>query len=172
MVPIKCVQEMSIDGDEPPQEYTVKECGFAPTDLSSSSRPFPIIDISLFSSSSAASKRDVEVALETLRSALSSSGCFQAVGHGMSSSFLDKVREMTHQFFALPVEENQKCARRLNESEGYGSDRVVSEKQVLDWSYRLTLGVFPEDKRRMNPWPENPNDFRLIVYSCLNATAA
>lgn len=78
----------------------------------------------------------------------------------MSDSFLDKVREVALQFFALPIEEKQKYARAVNEAEGYGSDRVVSEKQVLDWSHRLSLRVFPEDKRRLNLWPQIPAEFR------------
>lgn len=78
----------------------------------------------------------------------------------MSTSYLDKVREVAKQFFALPVEEKQKYARAVNESEGYGNDRIVSDKQVLDWSYRLTLRVFPKEKQRLSLWPENPSDFR------------
>ncbi|XVF88280.1 hypothetical protein PTKIN_Ptkin19aG0037300 [Pterospermum kingtungense] len=88
---------------------------------------------------------------------------FQAIGHGISSSFLDKVRDVAKQFFVLPKNEKQKYGRAVNESEGYGSDRIVSDKQVLDWSSRLTLIVFPEDKRRLNLWPESPNEFRYII---------
>ncbi|XVE98427.1 hypothetical protein REPUB_Repub03eG0105500 [Reevesia pubescens] len=88
---------------------------------------------------------------------------FQAIGHGISSSFLDKVRDVAKQFFALPEDDKQKYARAVNESEGYGSDRIVSDKQVLDWSHRLTLRTFPEDKRRFNLWPDNPNEFRYII---------
>jgi len=29
--------------------------------------------------------------------------------------------------------------------------------------------VFPEDLRRINLCPENPNDFRLTLYSCLRS---
>jgi len=88
----------------------------------------------------------------------------QAIGHGMSSSYLDKIRELAKQFFALPEEEKQKYARAVNESEGYGNDRVVSDKQVLDWSYRLSLRVFPEEKRRLSLWPKIPSDFRYLRY--------
>lgn len=101
----------------------------------------------------------------------------QAIGHGMSTSYLDKVREVAKQFFALPVEEKQRYARAVNESEGYGNDRIVSEKQVLDWSYRLTLRVFPKEQRRLSLWPENPTDFRhypflMLKFNCvLNSLA-
>ncbi|XP_037494660.1 codeine O-demethylase [Jatropha curcas] len=169
----KNVQEMSTVNEQPPSEYIVKGCTFAPSDhfSSSSATPFPIIDISLFSSflseSVNSSNNEVENALQTLRSALSSTGCFQATGHGISSSFLDKVRETACQFFELPKEEKSKYGRSENEIEGYGSDMIVSTNQVLDWSHRLILRVFPEDERRNNLWPENPPNFRetLIEYS-------
>ncbi|KAK7264854.1 hypothetical protein RJT34_32467 [Clitoria ternatea] len=146
----KSVQEMSMNGDEPPSQYLVKGNSFGSVMDSSILIPIPIIDVSLLSS---------ECELEKLRSALSSVGCFQAIGHGMSDSFLDKVREVAKHFFALPEEEKQKYARAVNESEGYGNDRIVSEKQVLDWSYRLTLHVLPKAKRRLFLWPKDPSDF-------------
>ncbi|KAK7347124.1 hypothetical protein VNO80_21651 [Phaseolus coccineus] len=145
----KSVQQMSIEGDEPPSQYIVKGNSFGSKD-SCALIPIPIIDVSLLSS---------EGELEKLRSALSSAGCFQAIGHGMSSSYLEKIREVAKQFFALPEEEKQKYARAVNESEGYGNDRVVSDKQVLDWSYRLSLRVFPEKVRRLSLWPKIPTDF-------------
>ncbi|PNX78080.1 protein SRG1-like, partial [Trifolium pratense] len=103
----RSIQEMSMDGDEPPSEYLVKGNSFGSKEDSSTLIPIPIIDVSLLSS---------QAELEKLRSALiSSAGCFQAIGHGMSSSYLDKVREIAKHFFALPVEEKQKYARaRMN----------------------------------------------------------
>lgn len=61
------------------------------------------------------------------------------------------------------MEEKQKYSRAANESEGYGNDVIVSEKQVLDWSYRLTLRVFPEERRRLHLWPGNPSDFGYLA---------
>ncbi|XP_057420668.1 jasmonate-induced oxygenase 4-like [Lotus japonicus] len=153
----KSVQEMSMDSDEPPSAYVVERNSFGSKD-SSTLIPIPIIDVSLLSSEDEQGK---------LRSALSSAGCFQAIGHGMSSTYLDKIREVAKHFFALPVEEKQKYARAVNEAEGYGNDRVVSKKQVLDWSYRLSLRVFPKEKRRLSLWPENPSDFgeSLVEFS-------
>ncbi|CAL0307096.1 unnamed protein product [Lupinus luteus] len=146
----RSIQEMSIDGDEPPQQFIVNRNSIWSKDTSTNIQ-IPIIDLSLLLSS--------EAELDKLRSALSSVGCFQAIGHGMSSSYLEKVRQVAKQFFTLPVEEKQKYARPVGESEGYGSDRIVSEKQVLDWSYRLSLRVLPTEKRRLSLWPKNPSDF-------------
>ncbi|XP_062010558.1 protein SRG1-like [Rosa rugosa] len=158
------VQEMSIKGEEPPPQYIVKESKFGAIESSPELGQIPTIDVSLFSPSSIHTK-EAEIELNKLKIALSSSGCIQAVGHGISSSFLDKVREAATQFFELPVEEKEKYSRAVHGgSEGYGNDVIVSEKQVLDWSYRLTLRVFPEDHRRLNLWPENPNDFGEVVH--------
>ncbi|XP_044472501.1 probable 2-oxoglutarate/Fe(II)-dependent dioxygenase [Mangifera indica] len=156
----KNVEIMSINGDQPPSEFIVKEFQFGSIDTSPPLGPFPVIDISHFSNSSSP---EAQLQLENLRSSLSSSGCFQAIGHGISESFLDKVREVATQFFAFPEEEKLFYGRAVNESEGYGSDRVVSQKQVLDWSQRLSLTVFPEDKRRLNLWPQNPSQFSEIL---------
>ncbi|XP_062010501.1 protein SRG1-like [Rosa rugosa] len=66
-----------------------------------------------------------------------------AIGHGIPSCFLDKVREAAIQiiqFFELPVVEKQKYYREISGGrEGYGDDVIISGKQVLDWSYRLIL---------------------------------
>ncbi|KAF5742024.1 2-oxoglutarate and Fe(II)-dependent oxygenase superfamily protein isoform 1 [Tripterygium wilfordii] len=65
----KTVQEMSINGEEPPPQFLAKENPFGALDSSPTSDSVPLIDISILSSS------DDE--LEKLRLALSSSGCFQ-----------------------------------------------------------------------------------------------
>ncbi|XP_057514571.1 protein SRG1-like [Actinidia eriantha] len=157
----KTAHEMSIDGDEPPPRYIVKESTFGSIDSSPPLIPIPIIDISLLSSTSSPSSIEE---LEKLRSALSSWGCFQAIGHGIPDSYLDKVREVAKQFFALPVDEKKKYSRADKDGEGHGGDLIVSEKQVLDWSDRLALKILPEDERRLNLWPEYPAEFREIIH--------
>ncbi|KAL6221325.1 hypothetical protein ACLB2K_009076 [Fragaria x ananassa] len=133
------VREMSIKGVEPPPEYIVKEGIFGAIESSPEVGQIPIIDISLFSTSSQDSAK-AQIELEKLRSALSSSGCFQAIGHGISSSFLDKLREAATNFFALPgeekqknpVEEKKKHFKVAHRTEGYAHEVKVSEEQVLD----------------------------------------
>ena len=73
----KSVEEMSINGFEPPQEYIVKDCRFGSIESSASLGSIPIIDISILSLSSSHDPKEVENELEKLRSALSSAGCFQ-----------------------------------------------------------------------------------------------
>ncbi|KAL1097122.1 hypothetical protein V6Z11_D05G014400, partial [Gossypium hirsutum] len=111
----------------------------------SASVSVPVIDLGLLPSS-----KDEQ---GKLKLALCSGGCFQAIGHGISNSFLNKVRGVAEQFFQLLQEEKQKYSRA-------GYDLVVSEKQVLDWNTRLFLRVFPEHQRKLNLWPENPDKIR------------
>ena len=74
----KSVEEMSINSEEPPQEYVVKDCSFGSIESSDPSPgSIPVIDISIFSLSSSHDPQEVENELEKLRSALSSGGCFQ-----------------------------------------------------------------------------------------------
>ncbi|PPR86372.1 hypothetical protein GOBAR_AA34324 [Gossypium barbadense] len=103
----KSVQEMSMNGDEPPPEFHAKDGSFGcigSSDLSAS------VSGGLLSSS-----KDEQ---GKLRLALCSGGCFQAIGHGISNSFLNKVRGVAKQFFQLPQEEKQKVfpehQRKLN----------------------------------------------------------
>ena len=44
--------------------------------------------------------------------------------------------------------------------EGYGNDEIIAEGQILDWTDRLYLLVQPEDARKLELWPTNPNSLR------------
>ncbi|KAH9624410.1 hypothetical protein KSS87_003429 [Heliosperma pusillum] len=99
-----------------------------------------VVDFSLlFDHSSSPESHHLELA--KLQSALSQWGCFQATNHGLSSTFLDEVREVTKKFFDLPLEEKQKYSRVIDDYDGYGNDTIVSENQTLDWTDRLYLTV-------------------------------
>ncbi|XP_059636585.1 protein SRG1-like [Cornus florida] len=161
MAPSKSAQELFINGDEPPPRYIVKESNFGSIDSSPPLAPIPTIDVSLLLPSSSPSSIQE---LDKLRSALSSWGCFQAIGHGISDSLFDRVREVAKQFFELPVEEKKKYSRADDEGEGWGGDLIVSRKQVLDWSDRLVLKVLPEDERKLNKWPQYPTDFSEVLH--------
>ena len=86
----------------------------------------------------------------------------QVINHGLADSFLDKVHEISKQFFALPAEEKLKYARTVDDIYGYGNDSVLSDKQKLDWTDRLYLNVFPEAIRNLKLWPQKPECFRYI----------
>ncbi|KAF7147902.1 hypothetical protein RHSIM_Rhsim03G0252400 [Rhododendron simsii] len=159
--PPRSVQEISINGGDPPPQFIVRDNPYGPVDTSPRLASLPNIDISLFSLQS--SIEETEKELDKLRSALSSWGCFQVIGHGMSFQFLDKVREVIIKFFELPIEEKQRHGKAAVAKEGYGLDSLVTEKQVLDWSDRLSVLIYPEDQRDLKLWPEKPQDFRETI---------
>lgn len=84
----------------------------------------------------------------------------QGIGHGISASFLDKIRQVSREFFNQPMEEKNKYAKSVVDVHGYGADPVPEQGQSLDWSDRLFLEVFPEDRRQYNLWPQIPISFR------------
>ena len=75
----------------------------------------------------------------------------------MKDEFLDELREVAKNFFALPLEEKQNYFRTVNDMEGYNNDLVLFDHQTLDWTDRLYLVVSPEEQRKLRLWPENFN---------------
>lgn len=88
----KSVEIMSINGDQPPSEFIVKESQFGSIDTSPPLGPFPVIDISHFSNSSSP---EAQLQIENLRSSLSSSGCFQVFSIVTFISFMLPWWELT-----------------------------------------------------------------------------
>ncbi|KAL6223821.1 hypothetical protein ACLB2K_002679 [Fragaria x ananassa] len=152
----RTVQEQLAEGEllVPSQKYILKD-GTTLPDASVDLMDVPVIDLGLLTPSSIS-----EEEFDKLRSALTKWGCFQVINHGMTPEFLDKVREVTNQFFAMPLEEKHKYLRPADDIEGYGNDMVFSEEQTLDWTDRLYLNVYPPDLRKLKFWPENPLSFR------------
>lgn len=87
----------------------------------------------------------------------------QAIGHGISSAFLDSIRQVTKEFFEQPKESKNKYAKRVDEVQGYGADPVPEVGQPLDWSDRLFLDVYPLHKRQPRFWPQTPTSFRFLI---------
>ncbi|CAN4100181.1 unnamed protein product [Withania somnifera] len=158
----KRVQEMALHGEEPLGPYICRSGEYVDEKEDIVDTLIPIIDLNRLSSSTTSDKEH-EQELEKLRSALSSWGCFQGIGHGISASFLDKIRQISREFFRLPMEEKNKYAKSVVEFEGYGADPVPEQGQSLDWSDRLFLAVFPEDQRQYKLWPQNPTSFREVL---------
>ncbi|XVF88281.1 hypothetical protein PTKIN_Ptkin19aG0037400 [Pterospermum kingtungense] len=156
----KTVQELAaISSKQVPERYISKDDNCEAPDASFPVLDVPTIDLHLLASSSTS-----EEEFDKLRSALSSCGCIQAINHGITAAFLDKIREVAQQFFALPTEEKKKYSREIGSIEGYGNDMILWEHQVLDWTDRLYLKLKPEDKRTLKFWPENPQPFRGILH--------
>ncbi|GMH16784.1 hypothetical protein Nepgr_018625 [Nepenthes gracilis] len=150
----KPVQEIAEGGgDVVPERYIHREIsGAGSFDATLPYMDCAPIDLQLLSSSSPNRQEE----LDKLRSALHSWGCFQVVNHGMPASSMGKMREAGKQFFALPMEEKRKYSRPVDDLEGYGHDTFVSEDRILDWTDRLYLLAFPEERRRLKFWPEKP----------------
>lgn len=157
----KRVQEMALNGEEPPHLYLCRGGDETKEDVPSPLSPIPIVDFSILSSSEPCAEQEVE--LQKLASALCSWGCFQAIGHGLSASFLDRIRQVGKEFFEQPMEIKRKYSKGVEEFQGYGADPVPEEGQPLDWSDRLFLDVHPEDTRKYGFWPENPTSFRCVL---------
>ncbi|CAH2070027.1 unnamed protein product [Thlaspi arvense] len=158
----KTVQEVIATGEGIPERYLYKHTDDSEGQTLNVPVPeiltidIPTIDLhSLLSSSD-----DGREELSKLHSALSTWGVFQAMNHGITEAFLDKIYELTKQFFALPTEEKQKYAREIDGYQGYGNDMILTDDQVLDWNDRLDLLAYPEDQRQLKFWPEIPVEFR------------
>lgn len=98
--------------------------------------------------------------LGNLHSSLTSWGMAQIVNHGIESELLDEVREMSKEFFKLPIEEKEKYSS--NGLEGYGND-FEHQKTGINWSDRLHLHVHPHQNRQLQCWPQNPLNFRKTL---------
>ncbi|KAJ4726529.1 2-oxoglutarate (2OG) and Fe(II)-dependent oxygenase superfamily protein [Melia azedarach] len=94
-------------------------------------------------------------------------GFFQLVNHGVSSSFLEKLKKEIQEFFNLSMEEKKKYWQLPGEVEGFGQAFVVSEEQKLDWGDIFFMTTLPVHLRRPNLFPKlplTPQD-TLEVYS-------
>ncbi|XP_057549605.1 jasmonate-induced oxygenase 4-like [Amaranthus tricolor] len=147
------VQEI-LQGGVVPKDYLQTKEDYQFGDVPPALMDTPTIDFSLLSSS--------PNELTNLYSALSSWGCVQIVNHGIPESVLDEVREMSKQFFKLPMEEKQKYSSKGNELEGYGNTNAIQQGS-LNWNDKLHLHVYPQQKRQLQFWPQNPHHFRTSL---------
>ncbi|XP_021858328.1 protein SRG1-like [Spinacia oleracea] len=152
---LKPVQELVEDGVVPEKYIQQFEDD---SQVGDSPLPFmdgPTIDFSLLLSSN-------QEELAKLRNALSSWGCFQLVNHGMTIELLDEVREMSKQFFKLPLDEKEKYSSVGDSLEGYGNDNVIRQGN-FNWNDKLHLQVYPEHKRQLQYWPHIPQHFSTTL---------
>ncbi|XP_010535843.1 PREDICTED: protein SRG1-like [Tarenaya hassleriana] len=154
----KTVQEVLAGGESFPERYICKPTG----DGESLDGPVPEMDIPAIDLSLLLSSSPEE--LTKLRSSLSTWGVVQVMNHGMREEIVDKMQELSRQFFALPTEEKKKYERETGSIEGYGSDMILFDDQVLDWNDRLFLTTHPEDQRKLEFWPEIPVGFRETLH--------
>ncbi|KAJ4777821.1 2-oxoglutarate (2OG) and Fe(II)-dependent oxygenase superfamily protein [Rhynchospora pubera] len=159
----RLVQELAMSGRDAPTSYIQRDPLRQINSPPHTSAQVPVIDLNRLSQSDGA---DESV---KFRDALQSWGLFLAVNHGIPSSFLDEVLNLSTEFFHLPLEEKQKFANLVDgkefKLEGYGNDIVLRDDQTLDWNDRLYLLVQPEDQRNLDVWPTNPVSFRDVLHT-------
>lgn len=73
---------------------------------------------------------------------------------------MQRMKELTAEFFGLPVEEKNKYAMPPDDIQGYGHTSVVSDEQILDWCDQLIFLVYPTKFRKLQFWPETPEGFK------------
>lgn len=152
----KLVQEIAKQGNGIPEGYLHKNGFPEAIDAPDLWWDNLLIDLSLLSSSTPE--------LAKLRSALSEWGCFQVINHGIESSFLEDLVEVSKQFFALPLDEKLKyCSTADDVFQGYGSDAVFAGAQTMSWNDRLFLTLYPEENRKLQFWPTKPEKFRGMI---------
>ncbi|PIN14354.1 Iron/ascorbate family oxidoreductase [Handroanthus impetiginosus] len=158
----KRVQEMAVTGEDPSGPYIGRNEHDDTEEVSPENSPIPVVDLGC-SLPQKPSSKETEENLEKLKSALSTWGCFQAIGHGIPRSFLDEVRQVGREFFQQPMEEKNKYAKPVTEFEGYGADPAPEEGEPLNWSDRIFLELVPEDRRNYRLWPQNPTSFKKTL---------
>ncbi|EPS73559.1 ethylene-forming-enzyme-like dioxygenase, partial [Genlisea aurea] len=85
------------------------------------------------------------------------------INHGIEEGLLQQLRQLSKQFFHLPLPEKQRYARQAGDLQGYGNDMVLFDDQTLDWTDRLYLFVNPQDQKKLHLWPQNPPSFRHTI---------
>ncbi|XBI35932.1 hypothetical protein VPH35_121544 [Triticum aestivum] len=164
--PTSTVQELAGAHGKPdvPARYVSRshhENGQHPT-----AAPVPVIDIGRLFKQEGAAAADGEEA--KLRQALESWGLFLVTNHGVDTSVMDGMMVASREFFRQPPEEKQRYINLIGgerfQLEGYGTDRVSSAEQILDWSDRLYLRVEPEDERSLALWPAHPQTFMNLLH--------
>ncbi|XP_039132992.1 probable 2-oxoglutarate-dependent dioxygenase ANS [Dioscorea cayenensis subsp. rotundata] len=150
------VQARAEAGEAPPTDYIVKDESQHPLDAPPPlTAPLPVVHLG---------HRDEA---EEIKASLQSWGMFQVIDHGMAPSFLDELRDVARAFFKLPIEEKEKYSNirdRKFGQEGYGNDEIIVEGQILDWTDCLYLLAQPEDARKLELWPTNPNSLRDVLH--------
>lgn len=120
------------------------------------SSEIPIIDFTLLSNGNMEELLKLEIACKDW-------GFFQVVNHGLQKELIQRMRNVTDEFFNLPIEEKEKYAMPSNDIQGYGHAYVVSEEQTLDWSDSLILMIYPNRYRKLQFWPKTPHGFNEII---------
>ncbi|KAK9920629.1 hypothetical protein M0R45_029178 [Rubus argutus] len=122
------------------------------------SSEIPVIDFSLLS-------KGHQEELNKLDLACKEWGFFQMVNHGVAPEVMQGMKDAADKFFELPLEEKNKIAMPSDHTQGYGHVHVLSEEQILDWSDRLILVLYPHRNRKPEVWPPTPFKEAIEIYT-------
>lgn len=87
-------------------------------------------------------------------------GFFQVMNHGVPVSLIHRAREVSKQFFYLPLEEKQVYANSPKTYEGYGSRLGIEKGAILDWGDYFFQHFLPLNLKDVNKWPAKPTAYR------------
>ncbi|KAJ7965234.1 Oxoglutarate/iron-dependent dioxygenase [Quillaja saponaria] len=101
--------------------------------------------------------------VQQIADACKSYGFFQVINHGVSMEAVEKMLEVAHEFFKLPVEEKMKLysddpSKTMRLSTSFN----VNKEKVHNWRDYLRLHCYPLDKY-VPEWPSTPPSFKDIV---------
>jgi isopenicillin N synthase-like dioxygenase len=152
--PIQRVQCISESGIECLPSRYIRPDDEKPTKLRLVAEDIPIVDLSgLYDE-----RRNKTV--EEISDACKEWGFFQVINHGVSAELLMAGREVSREFFRLPLEEKQKHANDPQTYVGYGSRTGVQKGAILDWGDYFFHHFLPLCIREEHRWPSKPEEYR------------
>ncbi|PIN24661.1 Iron/ascorbate family oxidoreductase [Handroanthus impetiginosus] len=107
--------------------------------------------------------QDRSLVVKQIGDACKEYGFFQVINHGVSKEAVDKILEVAHEFFDLPVEEKMKLysddpSKTMRLSTSFN----VKKETVNNWRDYLRLHCYPLEKY-MPEWPSVPPSFKEVV---------
>ncbi|XP_062005302.1 protein SRG1-like [Rosa rugosa] len=121
------------------------------------SSEIPIIDVSLLSKGDNEELRKFDLACKEW-------GFFVMINHGVETEVMQGMKDAADKFFELPIEEKNFIAVPSAQRQGYGFNQAISEEQILDWSDRILLGLYPYRHRKPEVWPPTPFKEAIEIY--------
>ncbi len=124
-------------------------------DRSALGESVPIIDISTLhrGSASNATIREIATACEVW-------GFFQVVGHDVPAALIERVWQVTRQFFAAPAAIKKSVYRTKDNPWGYYDNELTKnqrdKKEVFDYTVAGKDGIYGAENR----WPDHDPEFQ------------
>jgi flavonol synthase len=89
-------------------------------------------------------------------------GMFQIVNHGIPNELISKLQEVGKEFFELPQEEKETCAKPPGSKnvEGYGTKLQKEVEGKKGWVDHLFHRIWPPSAINYQFWPKNPPSYR------------